>query len=142
VTGTHRVALTLLAWLPVAVLVFHEPAPAQVADWSIGQICRAGIAAILLRAPRDIVATGSRGAVHYYSFRRESDKSVWRFKCMVDGNLILWGSVWEYAEGHWRVGSGEVDVRFQAWGDKIVITQHYPDGSQSSDDFARSQLAE
>jgi hypothetical protein len=130
----------VLAWLPVATQVLCEPARAQAEGWTDAKVCRAGIAAILLHPAKDVQPDGTEGAVHYYLFRRQSDRTVWRFKCRVDGERILWGSVWEHSEGLWRVNEYDGRVVFAIEGETVTIRQYHPDGSESVNHYRRTQL--
>ncbi len=135
-----KTGLLVLAWLAVAAQALSGPAKAQADGWTVAQVCRAGIAAILSHSPKDVEPDGAQGAVYYYAYRRQSDQTVWRFKCRVDGERILWGSVWEHSEGLWRVNEYDGRVVFAIRGGTVTIRQYNPDGSESVNRYRRTQL--
>lgn len=138
--GNSGVRLTSLTIVAAVVTAIGIRVAASDAGWSDDRVCRAGIAAVLMDSPRKVAATSSRRSVIYLAYTRESDKTVWRFKCLVDGDRILWGSVFAGSEGRWRTETGDGRVHFEISDDTIIIRQTHPDGSQSVDKYRRSQL--
>jgi len=100
------------------------------------QICKAGIATVMGKAPSIISITGSRNNIVFLYYIRGSDGSRWEFKCKVSSDEIIWAT----ANGPWRTRSGDSDVEFSVTGDRLTITEKFSDGSARSRNFNVSQL--
>jgi hypothetical protein len=80
-------------------------------------ICKSGISKIFGRQP-DIMNGEQYGDVIYITYTR-GDGTVWKNKCTVRGNKIMWGT----EEGRWRNGPFDEEVSFTIRGNKITVTE-------------------
>ena len=79
-------------------------------------ICKSGISKIFGRPP-NIMNGEQHGDVIYISYTR-GDGTVWKNKCTVRGNIIMWGT----EKGRWRNAFDEV-LSFTVIGNSIMVTE-------------------
>ena len=111
---------------------------AQSPPFSIQQICKAAIAAMMGRDTATMTArtVGQEVALSYV----RADGTTWKYKCKLDANLVLWGS----DTGRWRTHANDERVYFKVTGSagapRLEVEQKFGDGSSSRKSFAAREL--
>ena len=123
----------------IACVVFASLSGAIAADsngFSTQQICKAGMGTIMGRNPGTMRATKSSNGVVRISYVRPDDGKKFSYKCKIQGNRIVWGSI----DGRWRVRPADSKVTYVIEGDQINVTDDYGDGSATRKQFSRKQI--
>jgi len=96
-------------------------------------ICRAGIAALYSKTLEIVKVDRRVNETVYVSYIRPSDGKVWKYKCKISGNRILWGT----EDGRWR--THELDealyYAYDSNTKKVTIEVKYPGSSGSKVDY-------
>ena len=100
------------------------------------QICKAGIAKIMGRNPAIIKIDQIKGHTIFLSYIRQDDRTKWKYKCKIEGSLIIWGA----DNGRWRTHSLDSKVSFKVSESSITITDTFSDGSSSQESYALGQV--
>jgi hypothetical protein len=101
------------------------------------QICKAGIAKIMGRNPTGMNIDRITEKTIFISYVRTDDRKKFSYKCKINGNRIIWGSV----SGRWREHSMDSKVSFKVNGNMITVKDQFNDGSSSSETFTLKQLS-
>ncbi|MDP4548713.1 hypothetical protein [Marinobacter sp. MDS2] len=125
-----QVFLVFLATLTVACQ------PVELGEFSVAEVCKAGIATFMGKDPGIIVSDGSFGEVEYLYYYRKSDGTRWDFRCKLKSDRIVWAT----ETGPWRTRNGDPKVEFAIQGNRIAVAEIFSDGSHRSKVFSRSQL--
>jgi len=83
------------------------------------QICAAGIAAMMGRDAKTVRTDRIDGRVFYQSYIRPGDGTVWRYKCQIEGNRVMWGA----DDGRWRRHELDEVISFTWTTGKLTIWQ-------------------
>ena len=99
-------------------------------------ICRAAIAAVMGRSPAIVKVTKVDRGVVSTSYTRPADGSVWRNRCQIKGDRVIWAT----DTGRWRDGPHDERIQYDVRGNAIAIVQRFTDGSKSEEVFPLSAL--
>jgi hypothetical protein len=106
----------------------------------LSRVCRAAIAVVMGRDVAIIGVVKIEDGIAYTSYTRPSDSSVWKNRCKIEGDRIVWGTVDAFGPGSgfgpWRVRPDDERVTFSIRGPDITITEVYADGSRSQKSLA------
>lgn len=99
----------------------------------LGRVCRATIGALNGRDPGIIQVTSVENDMAYVSYVRPDDGKVWKSRCRVDGDRVLWvamdlsgpGS----GPGRWRNDPEDEMITYAITGPTVTIKLRYSDGS-------------
>lgn len=96
--------------------------------FSESEICRAGIASIMLQDYDKTQLTNSDSGIHSFSYTRDVDNTIWEYRCRLDGNQIVWrGNALGDSEGPWRNRPADIVYLFEEDENKLSIFEIYPD---------------
>ncbi|WP_409433648.1 hypothetical protein ACJ3XI_03825 [Litorimonas sp. RW-G-Af-16] len=113
--------------------------PLSEADKKI--LCRATVAATMGRDIAIIGVDKFEDNITYVSYKRPSDKTVWKTRCKTSGNKIIWSTVDQEGPGtgfgRWRDHSMDSKIVYSIDSDTVTITEKFPDGSGSPKVFVR-----
>jgi hypothetical protein len=100
------------------------------ANFSEADVARFTVASIMNQPPEIIKV---KKGVHMYvvSYTRKSDKQKFVYKVKINENRITWGNY----DDRWRVRPDDEAITFSEVGDKLKITQTFPDGSTLDNEF-------
>ena len=101
---------------------------------SVLDVCQASIATIMRRPIETTLAVATDSYVHV-SYTRESDGSMWDYKCNVVDDKVVWGA----ADGRWRTLSEDGVVRFNIKANELVITEEVDGYTVSEGSYSLSQ---
>ncbi|MBZ7924326.1 PH domain-containing protein [Ensifer adhaerens] len=99
-------------------------------------VCKASIAAIMGRPPSIISTRPLETGVVGVSYTRSNDGSVWRYRCKLSADRVIWAS----DTGRWRDNPADEIVRFSLSGNSLTISQIFSDGSSSQEGYSLSDL--
>lgn len=107
--------------LLVAAIMLIEPgvAATPAAPPSEKQVCAAGIGAMMGREPRTIITTRSDGNVHYQQYVRRNDGTIWKYKCTIEGQRVMWGA----DDGRWRRHERDEVLTFEWVSNKLIVRE-------------------
>jgi hypothetical protein len=92
----NMTGLTKISLMTLAVVSLATAEAAEIPTDS--QVCAAGIAVMMGRVAKTVRIDKSDGQVFYLSYVRPNDGTVWRYKCQIEGERVMWGS----DNGRWR----------------------------------------
>lgn len=100
------------------------------------ELCKAGISILMGRDPSIMKIDRTDGAVVYLSYIRPDDRSLWSYRCKIEGNRIIWAS----STGRWRTHPLDEVITFSVSGDRLHLDEAYSDQSTTKATFTRAQL--
>jgi hypothetical protein len=98
---------------------------------SNAMICKATIATVMGRSLQSISVIGNQDGRVSVGYRRE-DGLPFAYNCKFDGNRVVWATS---PNGRWRDGQDDSKISFKTSADNLVITETFPDYSQSTKSF-------
>ena len=102
-------------------------------------VCRAAIATVMGRPLAIIKAKEGRNNLITTSYRRQSDGTVWRNLCRLEGSRVVWASIREDGTpGRWRNQTLDSVITFQISAAGVTIEETYSDGSSRSETYSRN----
>ena len=101
-------------------------------------VCRAAIAAIMGRSPSIVKVIRVSDDVVYLRYVRPDDRSVWSYRCRLDGQRVVWAA----EPGRWRNHPDDEEIFFETTkgGSRLKIVEKYSDGSNREKVYSRDQL--
>lgn len=105
-------------------------------DTEITRICRAAIAAVMMRPVEIINFVSQSNGVIYTTHTRESDGTIWNHKCMINGSSVIWGP----ENGRWRNTVHDGKITYEILDEGILIHQKFSDGSGESRLYTQDRL--
>ncbi|MBK5146039.1 hypothetical protein I2494_20450 [Budviciaceae bacterium BWR-B9] len=114
--------------------------PAITKPFTQQQVCKAAISTIFGKPTNIIKVKNSSDDIYHLSYVRPDDKKLWKFKCKLSGNNIIWTEE-GYESDRW-LGKGTVDslVNFTINGKTLEITEIYSDNSTNKELFQLNKL--
>lgn len=100
------------------------------------ELCKAGISILMGRDPRIMKIDSTDGEIVYLSYIRPDDRSLWSYRCKIEGNRIIWAS----STGRWRTHPLDEVITFSVSGERLHLDQAYSDHSATKKTFTRAQL--
>jgi hypothetical protein len=119
----------------IVLLVQYEGLIAQ-SFFTDNQVCKAGIATAMGRDPETMITELQASDVIHVSYIRQSDGSLFTYKCRIEGNQILWGNI----DGRWRNNSADSVITYSTLDGTLVVSERFPDGSSSNSIYSAIQL--
>ncbi|UIN23501.1 hypothetical protein [Herbaspirillum frisingense] len=106
---------------------------------SIGrtQICKAAISTIMGQSPSIIKIDKEDSGIIFVSYIRPSDKSMWEYRCRIDGTRVIWAS----KTGRWRDHALDEVITYSGTQNSVTIAQKFTDGSSTSKIFSKADLS-
>lgn len=114
-----------------ALMLSQIVVPVANAEVDHSQICKAAIAAIFSQPIGNLSVQSQGKEITHVSYTRQSDGSVWKNKCKVTDDRVIWGS----QDGRWRDSALDEIITFKAANSKITILQTFRDGSSISNSY-------
>lgn len=105
-------------------------------DFNQEAICTAAIATIMSQSPSIIRAEKFSEKVTSLSYVRPADGSHWDYRCMLEGDRIVWAS----GNGRWRNSGSDEVVSFLVKGKTLSISQRFSDNSSDTKAFTSESL--
>jgi hypothetical protein len=106
----------------------------------IGQpeICKAAIAVLMGRDPATMKTDREADGITYFSYVRADDGSLWRYRCQLNGSIVVWAS----DTGPWRTRTGDEQITYVLASDRsqVTIKVMFSDGSSTDSVFTASQF--
>ncbi len=117
----HRKNVLLVAF------VFSTPVHSisLATEASTSKVCKAAISKLMFKDPSIIQVNKKSSYVVFLSYVRKTDGTVWKYKCKLEGERVLWGM----DEGRWRNHSNDSNITYSIGGNKLKIKENYSDGS-------------
>lgn len=111
-----------------------EPSTTVVlSDNDLGRVCRAAVAALNGRDPAIIKVENVADGIAYVRYARPTDGRVWKNRCRVEGNRVVWASVDlngpGSGPGRWRTDAEDEVVTYALKADTVKVRITYSDGS-------------
>ncbi|WP_156425850.1 hypothetical protein [Herbaspirillum rubrisubalbicans] len=105
---------------------------------SIGRakICKVAIAAVMGQSPSIIKIDKEESGVIFISYVRPSDKTMWEYRCRIDGARVIWAS----KTGRWRDHALDEVITYSGTQNSVTIAQKFTDGSSTSKIFGKTDL--
>ena len=117
----------------ISVVESRAPPSHALSDKELGRVCRATIAALMGRDPQIIHVVRVGGGLAYTSYARPSDGSVWKNRCGVEGDRVIWSTVDldgpGTGPGRWRTHPLDETITYTIDGTQVSITITENDGS-------------
>ena len=105
-------------------------------SFTLSEVCRAGIAALMGREP-SIISARQVGGIAHLSYVRPDDGTRWSYRCRLVGARILWAS----DTGRWRTHPADEVMSFNELSlDQLEVRLHFSDGSSAIKSYSRVQL--
>ena len=102
-------------------------------------VCRAAIATVMGRSLAIIKASEAGNNIVQTSYRRQSDGTVWRNLCRLEGSRVVWASIREDGtSGRWRNDALDSVVTFQIDTTGVTIEETYSDDSSRVRTYSRN----
>jgi endogenous inhibitor of DNA gyrase (YacG/DUF329 family) len=117
----------------------QTPSPSEKLAFSASQICRAGIGLIMGRDPK-IIRAREAGGIVFLSYTRSDDATVWKYRCRLEGDRIIWAS----DPGRWRTHPDDEQLYFRVLPDseaRLQVEERYSDGSANQKTFSSGDLS-
>ena len=118
----------------------QAPPPDVLSDGELGRVCRATIAALMGRDPSIIQVDRLSGGIAYTSYSRPSDGSIWKNRCRVEGDRVIWSAVDlngpGTGPGRWRTHPLDETITYTIDGAQVSIKMTYSDGSVSEKTYS------
>lgn len=105
-------------------------------DFNQAAVCTAAIASIMSQPPSIIRAERFSEKVTSLSYVRPADSTRWNYRCMLEGDRVVWAS----GNGRWRNSGSDEVVSFLVKGRSLTITQRFSDNSSDSKAFTAEDL--
>jgi hypothetical protein len=107
--------------------VFSTPVHSisQAAEVPTSKVCKATISKLMFKDPSIIRVNKKSNDVVFLSYVRKNDGTVWKYKCKLEDERVLWGM----DEGRWRNHSNDSNISYYISGNKLKIKENYSDGS-------------
>ncbi len=107
-------------------------------------VCRVALSLFGTKiTPRDVSRFKTSGKVMYYAHVREVDQTVWRSRCKLQGNKVIWGPIRsDGTRGRWFTNPQHDSVVTWRIADSFIhIREVWPDGGKGREDsFTRDEL--
>lgn len=104
-------------------------------------ICRGTVATTMGRDVDTISEYRRTSTVSYVEYRRPSDNTLWRTRCRIDGNRVVWSTVDPDGAGsppgRWRDHPMDSVITFRFTDTELVVRERFSDGSGSVNRFTR-----
>lgn len=84
-------------------------------------ICKAAVATVMGRPASIISATEKAGGEVALSYTRADDGSVWKYKCKLDGDRVVWAT----EGGRWRTHPDDGVVRYTIGASFLEVTESH-----------------
>ncbi|MDZ4066856.1 MAG: hypothetical protein U1E06_08365 [Tabrizicola sp.] len=124
---------------PAAPEPAEEPI-ATISDTDLGRVCRGAVAALNGRDPAIIKVEQIENGVAYVGYERPDDGKVWKNRCRVDGDRVIWASVDldgpGSGPGRWRTHADDEIVTYALDGPTVKVRIGYGDGSGSEEAYS------
>jgi hypothetical protein len=118
------------------------------------EICKAAIATINFKHPREISIEKVDNNIVYLSYIRSSDETKWSTMCKIENNRVVWASIFNSnraydilyrktnntSTGRWRNNKEDPEITFTAINNLVDIRETYGDGSSTIKSFDINQL--
>ncbi|WP_143093614.1 hypothetical protein [Caulobacter sp. UNC279MFTsu5.1] len=96
-------------------------------------MCRATIGALNGRDPGIIQVSSVEDGMAYVSYVRPDDGKVWKSRCKVDGEQVVWAAMDlsgpGSGPGRWRNDPEDEHITYVIAGPTVTIKMRYSDGS-------------
>jgi hypothetical protein len=114
-----------------------QVAHSQAGPFTSAEVCKSTIGAVMGRDPATISVINSEDEMTV-GYARPSDGSIWRYRCKINGNRVIWAT----ETGRWRDDPQDGRITFDALesATKIRITENHTDGSSTVKVYERSKL--
>lgn len=99
----------------------------KMGNYSKQGVCKAAVGAMFFQSPSIMKSSLLNNDIYKVSYHRPNDKSLWEYKCQIEGNRVHWGGY----DGRWRAHDLDSVVLFSASGEDITIQENHADGSTS-----------
>ena len=107
-------------------------------DLTDTQICRAGISTIWNQKLEDVTVDRTQLNIVYVSFPPNSSGTSSAFKCVVNGDKIVWGTTF----GNWRDTDLDSVIEFNTKGGVLFVRERHNNGSIFLKKFNLNDLGE
>lgn len=101
----------------------------KVTYFSDEELCRATISALFSKPVKTISVYRNSGNEVRVKYTRKVDKTVWKNKCKIEGDTIIWGAVdpdrvGNENAGRWRIryAEGDEKISYNATSEKLYLT--------------------
>ena len=113
------------------------PAPVELTEARLSQVCQAGIAAIHGQQFYAVTIGPVRDRMVDASWRAPVDGGTRRARCRVDGDMIVWMPLDrpEEAQNRWMNEAGDPLVRYTVTDRELTVTTTLPDGTVSAETY-------
>lgn len=102
-------------------------------DANLSRVCRAAIAALNGHDPKIIDLMRIENRVAYVRYARPSDGSIWKNRCRVEGDRVVWAVMDRSGPGsgpgRWRNAPEDEVITYAISGPTVTIVIRYGDGS-------------
>ena len=110
--------------------------PVAIGDHQLGRICRAAIGALMARDPANIGVDSVSNGIAQVSYTRVADGKVWKNRCRIQGDRVIWGVVDtntpDSGNGGWRDAPTDQVTTYRIREPNVLITQAYKSGPLES----------
>jgi hypothetical protein len=112
-----------------------EPTPVvtAVSDADLGRVCRAAVAALNGGNPAIIKVERVEDGIANVGYARPSDGKVWKNRCRIEGDRLIWASVDlngpGTGPGRWRTEAEDEVVTYAIEGETVKVRIAFSDGS-------------
>jgi hypothetical protein len=98
------------------------------------RVCKGVVSALFNHPIDEVQVVRSEGDMIYLSHTRKSDNTVWRIKCRLRGNTIIWGN----DDGRWRTDpmDEKLSFDFNRVARTFTVRQIFTDGSEIPKTFS------
>jgi len=105
-------------------------------------VCVAAIATIMDKQAFIIKLSSIHQDFTELRYTRALDDSLWRFRCKLDDNEVIWSSIRQSGSyGRWRTDETDANVTFNIKGSNITISEIYSDGSVNTNTYQQGELS-
>ena len=85
------------------------------------QICKAAISLVMGIEPNQIMYDQDTSKEIYLSYRLKDEKEVYRYRCKIEGNRVIWAS----ASGRWRTQKDDAMITYYVNSDRVTVEERY-----------------
>ncbi len=107
-------------------------------DLTDAQLCRAGISTIWNQELTDVVIDRTQLNIAHISFPQKVRGASSAFKCVVNGDKIVWGTTF----GNWRDTDLDSVIEFTIKDGILFVNEKHNNGSVFTKEFAVTDLVE